>query len=801
MKFLSLLFTLCIAQLSVAQLNVGYQNPHPDILKYADVDLPPITRLNDAKTMAVFLGRDQYKSLAELSEPELRLAGLRINPVTNIGSRTSYYNNFSLYHINQKKEVNIKGLPASKRFANFSWSPNQNAFAFTNTTQTGVELWVVDVSKAVAKKLTESQLNANMGMPFDWIDNDKLLVKFLPESKQALIDQQEAIPDGPTISENAGEKAQNRTYQDLLSNEADEFNFEQLTTSTLQIVDTEGDTTDFLPEGIYRSVAISPDRNQVMISEVKRPYSYLVPYYRFPFTTSVYNLQGDLIAQIDDSPLDEERPKGFMSTKTGKRSISWREDQPASLVWVEALDGGDANVEADFRDEIFTQDSPFTANPKSLGKTTLRYSGIEWGDEDTAILYEYWWNDRTIKTTLFNPQETVQTGRVIEERNYQDIYSDPGNFVSHKNEFGKYVLLEENGKLFLTGDGYSEEGILPFFDEFSISTLETTRRWQAKLGNELEDIVDVIDAEKGILFERIESPTSYPNYYIRDINKGVEQVTFFDNPFEGMNQVSKQIIEYQRADGVDLSATLYLPADYNKNSGEKLPMLLWAYPREFKDSSTAGQKSTSPNEFTYPYYGSPIYWVNRGYAVLDDAAFPIVGEGEKEPNDSFIDQLVSNAEAAINAVDELGYIDTERVAVGGHSYGAFMTANLLTHSDLFAAGIARSGAYNRSLTPFGFQSEERNFWEASDVYFTMSPFMNAEKMKHPLLLIHGEADNNSGTYPMQSERYFNALKGLGATVRLVMLPKESHGYRAKENIMHMLWEQDQWLEKHVKNKQ
>ena len=801
MKFLLFILTLCALQFSVAQVNVGYQMPHADILQYADVDLPPITFLNDAKTMAVFSGRDQYKSLAELSEQEMRLAGLRINPVTNIGSRTRYYNQFTLYNMETKTEIPIQHLPNSKRFANFSWSPEQTHFAFTNTTKTGVELWVVNVNEAKAHKISTNYLNANMGSPFDWIDNSNLLVKLLPESKQNLIDQQQAIPDGPTISENAGEKAQNRTYQDLLSNEADEFNFEQLTTSTLQTIGLDGTKSEFLPEGIYRSVSVSPDGNHVMISEVQRPYSYLVPYYRFPFTTSVYNLQGNLIAQINDSPLDEERPKGFMSTKTGKRSISWRSDKPASLVWVEALDGGDANIEAEFRDEIFTQDAPFTSEPKSLGKTTLRYSGIQWGDVDTAVLYEYWWNNRTLRTVLFDPTTTVQQGKLVQERNYQDIYSDLGEFVTRKNEFGKQTLWEENNNLYLIGDGFSDEGILPFFDELDVNTLEKHRIWQAELGDELEEIVDVIDAEEGILFERIESPTSYPNYFIRDINSDVEQVTFFSNPFEGMNDVSKEVIEYKRADGVDLSATLYLPADYDKNSGEQLPMLLWAYPREYKDSSTAGQKSTSPNEFTYPHYGSPIYWVNRGYAILDDAAFPIVGEGENEPNDSFIDQLVANAEAAIDAVGELGYIDRERVAVGGHSYGAFMTANLLTHSDLFAAGIARSGAYNRSLTPFGFQSEERNFWEASDVYFTMSPFMNAEKMNYPLLLIHGEADNNSGTYPMQSERYFNALKGLGATVRLVMLPKESHGYRAKENIMHMLWEQDQWLEKHVKNKQ
>jgi len=276
---------------------------------------------------------------------------------------------------------------------------------------------------------------------------------------------------------------------------------------------------------------------------------------------------------------------------------------------------------------------------------------------------------------------------------------------------------------------------------------------------------------------------------------------FLKNPFISIQNVDKQVISYTRDDGLELSGTLYLPIGYDKDSGEKMPMIIWAYPKEFKDKGSAGQKTQNPNEFTYPYYGSMVYWVTRGYVVLDDASFPIVGEGDTEPNDSFRKQLVANAKAAIDAVDSLGYINRNKVAIGGHSYGAFMVANLLSHSDLFAAGIARSGAYNRTLTPFGFQSEERTYWEAPDVYNTMSPFMHADKMKTPLLLIHGEADNNSGTYPLQSERYFNALKGLGATTRLVILPKESHGYRAKESILHLLWEQDQWLEKYLKTEQ
>jgi dipeptidyl aminopeptidase/acylaminoacyl peptidase len=301
---------------------------------------------------------------------------------------------------------------------------------------------------------------------------------------------------------------------------------------------------------------------------------------------------------------------------------------------------------------------------------------------------------------------------------------------------------------------------------------------------------------------RIESQNEYPNYYFRNIKKknDLTPVTSFENPFKSIQNVHKEVITYKRDDGLELEGTLYLPIGYDMQNKEKMPMILWAYPREFKDKNSASQNTTNPNEFIYPYYGSPIYWVNQGYVVLDDAAFPIVGEGDEEPNDTFRTQLVGNAKAAIDAVDKMGYIDRNRVGVGGHSYGAFMVANLLSHSNLFAAGIARSGAYNRTLTPFGFQSEERSYWDSPETYYTMSPFMHADKMKTPLLLIHGEADNNSGTYPLQSERYFNALKGLGATARLVMLPKESHGYSAKESVLHVLWEQDQWLDKYVKNK-
>lgn len=792
------LFPFCIS----AQVDLGYQLPDDAILDLADAPLPPSIRLNTDATKGILLYRKSYKSIQELSEPELRLAGLRINPVTNISSRQRYYFDITLFNAEEGIESGIKGLPENARLSNFSWSHDESMIAFTNTTTTGVELYVVNIHTGELKKLTDDRLNANMGRPFYWMKNDKeLVVKYLPSDRLPLIDEAQAVPKGPTISTNEGKKAQNRTYQDLLKNKNDEFNFEQLAKCELWKISLEGTEQEWMPSDIYSGISFSPDGEYVLVTKVKQPYSYLVPYRRFPSSTDIYTKAGKHVKNLLDLPLIEDLPKGFMSTRTGPRNISWRSDKPATLFWCEALDGGDANAEADMRDVVYDLEAPFDGKQRYLLQTHNRFSGIIWGTDDMAIAYDYWWNTRNTKAYIFNPSAAKQAPKIITDRNYQDRYSDPGDFVTKENRYGRRVLDFDGDYLYLIGDGYSDEGIRPFVDRYSLSSGQTDRIYQADGSNSLESISRAIDIKEGTCLIQIESSKDFPNFYIRNVKTGdLKQMTHFENPFAAIQNVHKEVITYTREDGLELSATLYLPEGYDKEKKEKLPMLMWAYPREFKDKSSASQVTSSKHEFTYPWYGSPIFWLNRGYVVLDDAAFPIVGEGDEEPNDSFRKQLVDNAKAAIDAVDEMGYIDRNKVGVGGHSYGAFMTANLLSHSNLFAAGIARSGAYNRTLTPFGFQSEERSYWEAPDVYYTMSPFMHADKMKTPLLLIHGEADNNSGTYPMQSERYFNALKGLGATVRLVMLPKESHGYSARESVLHVLWEQDQWLEKYVKNR-
>nr|WP_298131574.1 prolyl oligopeptidase family serine peptidase [uncultured Pseudoxanthomonas sp.] len=787
-----------------AQEALPYQTPPPEILQLADVQRPPSVVTDSRKTRLVLFYRDAFKSLAELSDEELRLGGLRVNPRTNIASTTTYFNNLQVQALAGGTPRPVTGLPATPRLANFTWSPDEARLAFTHTTRVGVEAWVLDLASARATRLTEARVNGNVGNPLTWFrDNQALLVRMLPVQRPALVDTAREVPTGPIVSVSDGSKAQNRTYQDLLKNPQDEANFTVLATSELHRVPLKGRATRWRGAAMYTGESFSPDGRYVLLRTLRTPFSYLVPYSRFPYRAEVVETTGKAVVTVVDAPLAENLPKGFMAVRAGRRDIDWRADQPATLVWAEALDKGDPAVEVPFRDEGFAWEAPFTTPPRSIFKTVDRVQGVLWGDDRHAIVTDYWWNTRNTRTYLFDPSQAGAPLRELASRNYQDQYSDPGEFETRRNAVGERVLALDDGRAHLIGDGFTPEGQFPFIDRMDLASGSKERLYTSRLTGQKETIQALLDPRAGTALVRLESPTAFPNYYIRHLKQRIAPVavTHFENPFKGLQGVHKEVLAYTRADGLPLTGTLYLPAGYDRVAKtEKLPLVMWAYPAEYKDRNSAGQNTTNPNEFIFPSYGSPVYWVTRGYAVLDDAAFPIVGEGKAEPNDTFVPQLVANARAAIDAVDALGYIDRNRVAVGGHSYGAFMTANLLTHSDLFAAGIARSGAYNRTLTPFGFQQEERNYWEAPEVYNGMSPFMHVDKMKTPLLLVHGEADNNSGTFTMQSERYFNALKGFGAPTRLVLLPKESHGYAAKESVLHLLWEQDQWLERHVKQR-
>ncbi|MBK5195175.1 MAG: S9 family peptidase [Proteiniphilum sp.] len=801
--YLLTIFFLMITTLLQSQEKIVFQTPPEEILTLVDIERAPVVDMDSKKEQMLFYYRSMFKSLRDLNQPELRLGGLRINPEANISSTLTYFNDIRYKKTTDTKLQQITGLPENAQIAYISFSPDESKIAFTNTIHNGVELWVVDLSSLAALKLTDAVINANAGYPYSWFPgSNDLLVRMMPKDRATLTDPKKTIPDGPIVSVSDGEISQNRTYQDLLKNPMDEANFETLLRSELYKVSLTGAQTLWKEAGMYLDEVFSPNGEYLMLTTLAHPFSYVVPFYSFPNSTDIYTSDGQFLLNFSKQPLLDNLPVGFMATYEGKRSIHWRADKPATLAWVEALDKGDPEVVVTHRDALFQLNAPFTGTPCPLVKTINRFAGITWGNENYAVVSDRWWNTRNTKMYLFNPSDNGQAPRIIADRNYQDAYSHPGTLQTEMNALGRYTLKIDGSTAWLFGEGFTAEGQFPFIDAIDLKSLKKKRIYQSKATNQVEELLSFVDSKAGTVITRVESPREYPNYYIRNIKRKVANraLTFFENPFKSIEGVYKEVINYRRADGVALTGTLYLPAGYDRKKKERLPMIMWAYPTEYKDKSSAGQNRSNPNNFTYLSYGNPIYWVTRGYAVLDDASFPIVGEGDEQPNDTFVEQLVANAKAAIDAVDALGYIDRERVAVGGHSYGAFMTANLLSHSDLFAAGIARSGAYNRTLTPFGFQSEERNFWEATDVYNSISPFMHAHKMKTPMLIVHGEADNNSGTHTMQSERYFQALKSFGAPVRMVILPMESHGYAARENILHLLWEQDQWLEKYVKNR-
>ncbi|MDR6561385.1 MULTISPECIES: prolyl oligopeptidase family serine peptidase [unclassified Arcicella] len=777
--------------------NEGYKMPPKVIADLVTANVTPSVSVDSKGEWMVLLQRSAQPSIEQLAQPELKLAGLRINPTNNGPSRTAYFVSIKLRKVLGTDEVMIKGLPEKPLLSYASWSPDDSKIAFCNSTPDKIELWVLDITTATARKVSDLGMNAVFGHPYVWLSDGKSLIAKTVDPNRGNPPQKNAIPTGPTIVENLGKTNPSRTYQDLLKNESDEKLFEFYATSVVVKINLEGETETIIKANIIRTASTSPNGKYILVKTIHRPFSYLVPYNRFPQKIEIFGIDGVLVKTLVDNPLIENVPILFDAVQKEPRGFNWRADVPATIYWIEAQDGGDPKNEVTIRDKVFALSAPFTGNYSTIAETNYRYTGIIWANETLALMEEYWHKTRRVITKIIDPSGQHEA-QILFDRSSEDKYNEPGNPSTKKNQYSKLVMdVQKDNTVFMTGDGASAEGDRPFVDILNLTTKETTRLWRSEAPF-YERPIAILDNDKQIVLTVRESKQDNPNYFVRDLlNKNITQLTFFPHPYPALKGVAKQVLKYKRPDGVELTANLYLPADYQKEQGA-LPCLLEAYPLEFKDKSNAGQISGSPYEFTSIYWGSPIFWVTQGFAILEGASIPIVGEGNVEPNDTYLEQLVAGAKAAIDEGVRLGVVDSNRVGVMGHSYGAFMVANLLSHSDLFKAGIARSGAYNRTLTPFGFQGEERSIWQTPETYYKMSPFNYADKMKTPLLLIHGEADNNMGTFPMQSERYYNALKGLGATVRYVQLPYESHGYQAKESILHMLWEMDTWLTTYVK---
>ncbi|MDA1029059.1 MAG: prolyl oligopeptidase family serine peptidase, partial [Bacteroidetes bacterium] len=753
---LAALVLTILCSTTVQAQDEGYKTPPAALKALIDAPEAPSVSVSPDGSALLLMARESVPGIEELAQPELRIGGTRINPRNNGPSRSSYNTGIVISSIGSGVETPVTGVPIGGKIASVSWSPDGAHIGFTVSFENRIEMFLADAKTGQARRLIDSPINAVSGSAYTWLPGGKSLLVRIVSPKRGSMPVEPSVPSTPIIQENIGKTAPAVTYQDLLRTPYEEDLLEWMMASDVVNVSISGTETSLGLSGMVTSMSPSPDGKYILTETVHRPFSYLVPFYRFPTRIEVRDRTGAVVKMLTDLPLMEEVPTGSGSTTTGVRSIEWRQDRDATLAWVEALDGGDGNAKVDLRDALYQLESPFSGKAQELIRLPLRYGGVSWSDQGFALVNERWTSTRQTRTYIFNPDKPDYLSKVLFDRSYEDAYSNPGSVTTEVGPTGRRLIVTtDNGRaVYLTGAGASPEGNRPFLRKMNLSSGEVEELFRSEAPH-YESVLGWINASTGVFLTSRESTSEPPNYYLRKVGSpSMTAITHFEHPYPEMDAITKEFITYTRADGVPLSATLYLPAGYDKGRDGPLPTLLWAYPREFKSAAAAGQVTESPYRFKRVSYSGAIPYVTQGYAVLDNAAMPIVGEGDEEPNDTFVEQLRTSAEAAINEGARRGVVDPDRVAVAGHSYGAFMTANLLAHTDLFRAGIARSGAYNRTLTPFGFQAEPRTFWESPEVYFAMSPFMHADKVNEPILLIHGMADNNTGTFPIQSERFY-----------------------------------------------
>ncbi|MDR2810020.1 MAG: prolyl oligopeptidase family serine peptidase [Tannerellaceae bacterium] len=792
----------CIAQ------DMAYKTPPKEIADIALAKPSPSVVISSNGQWLLLLENVPFLLVEELAEPEYKLAGTRVNALFG-PSRREGFSGAALLDIKTKKEYPITGLPADGNILEAEWSPLSTRLALVVREKDGYYLWMVSTADRTAKKYSPRRLNrtssspgpsGNIAIRAAWLDEETLILPAVL-SDRGSFPVQSPVPQGPVVQFSDGQASPARTYQDLLKNPYDEQLFDHLFTSQPVCFSPNGEK-EIGRAAIYSQISLSPDKHFLLVTTIDRPYSYTVTMRSFPQTTAVYTPQGTLVKEINKRPVLPDG-MGYDTTSPFPRNYGWRPDKPSTLYWVEAQDEGNPRVnKAPFMDVVYQLDAPFGGEKQPLAKTTLRFQGIQWGDENFALISEASRQTRRIKTYIFAPGQPDKQPELLFDLSTDDNYANPGAPLLVYNAYRRKVLYTDktHSELLMISQGASPQGDMPYVSSYALKTRKNTILWRCTAPY-YETVVEVIDPAKLQFITSRESVSEPVNYFLHDAKKKkVEALTAFATPYPQLEGMKVEKMQYKRADGLDLTATLYTPVGYDKERDGRLPVLMWAYPREYRSANDAAQVRGSKYLFTTINYRSPVFWVTRGFAVMENVEMPIVGSNGAEPNDSFIEQLTSNAEAAAQAIYSLGVGDTSRMAVGGHSYGGFMTVNLLTHTHLFKAGIARSGAYNRTLTPFGFQAETRTYWEAPEVYYAMSPFNYAHKLSGALLLIHGEADNNTGTFPIQSERMFAAIQGHGGIGRFVLLPYESHSYSAKENILHLLYEVDTWLEKYVSRK-
>jgi len=814
MKPFSNLLPLLALALAATTVSAQYQQPPEPLLGVMRAPLPPVPDLDPTGTTLMVVQQAQFPPIARVAEPYLKLAGVRIEPriharhdmSSGYGIR-SCLEGFSLVDVASGRETAV-ALPARACPSWPSWSPDGQRFAFANTTDDGVELWLGKVEDGSTRRVENLRLNTILEDELQWLGGeDALLVKALPEHSGPA-PQRAAVPPGPEIKDATQGGGESSTYEarDTLGSPEDESLFEYYARAQLAVVDARSGAVRRVGEpAVLGEVEAAPDGRHARIDVLKRPFSYVVTWPRFAHDVAVVDLKSGTSRVLASLPAAESVP--VRGVPTGPRDFSWRASAPATLVYAEALDGGDWNTAVPERDRVLQWAAPFDGQPQEIARTAQRYAGYSWFERGSrALLSQYDANRRWYSVALVDLDRPKAAPRVLWDLSLDERYAHPGSPLMRTLRNGAEVLREHDGALFLSGMGASPQGDRPFLDRYDLASGSAQRLFRSAPDAYERVFGFAADGRTPLTWR--ESPLDPPNAFRRPIGAALadvaageaafasqaEAITRFPDPTPEVRKIRKRLVTYTRKDGVPLSFTLYTPPGYVE--GTRVPAILYAYPMDYADPSQAGQVRGSEQTFTR--LSNFRLLLLAGYALIDNAAFPIVGD-PKNAYDTYLEQLVMNAEAAVAKAVELGVVDSQRIGVTGHSHGALMTANLLAHTDLFRAGVASSGGYNKTLTPFGFQNERRSFWAAPKAYDEASSFFHADKINEPILIVHGSDDANPGTEPTQSPRLFQAVRGLGGTARLVMLPFEPHWYAARESNEHFIAEMLTWFDRYVKH--
>ena len=840
----------------------SYATPPPEL---ADAVLAPrhlnvtLSSVSPDKKWFVDEIGDGPVVMKTFSKPFHELGGVFIDHKANRARTLTIRNNAGIQLISatdgSRKPIQV---PAGLRVSNATWSPDGTAIAYFGHAEDATHIYIADVASGKSRQLSKIPILATMVSSFEFTDNGRQIAAVVIPDGRAAMPTAPTAPTGPTVKLSDSAKNRLRTFPSLMSTPYEKDLLKWHATGQLALIDVkQGTVKKFGKPDMIRSVDFAPDGKYARVTRMVEPFSYDVPVNNFGSVEEVWDATGTSLVKLNERPLnlgvqdDTQDPpaagggRGAQQNQQGRRELAWRADgQGLTYVEQEAAPertgrrGGQAGDTADDqdaasaqrggrgapqppqrKDRVYQWTAPFTdATKKVIYEHPTRLSGHRFSPDMKVLFFSERAGQNTLDKAVYldAPAQTYTLARYRAD----DIYVNPGSIVGVRGAApagggrgggrggagaagSTPVLMSADSEhVFYQGTSYAKNpndvGPKTFIDKVAIKTGTKTRIYESDNTDVYERVSTIIDPDAGSFIVTREGPTEVPQQYLVQNGQRLA-LTKNQDVTPDLTKMKLERFTVERPDGFKFRVTVNLPQNFIP--GSRPPALFWFYPREFADQDSYDRPDRTFNKNAFPNFGtrSMEFFTRLGYAVVEPDS-PIVG-AQGAMNDNYVHDLRTNLAVVIDELDKRGLADRHRLAIGGHSYGAFSAVNAMVHTPFFKAGIAGDGAYNRTLTPLGFQSERRDLWQAPHVYLGMSPFLYAQNMTGALLMYHGYADQNVGTDPDNSIRLYHALNGLGKTAALYMYPLEDHGPASRETLL-VLWARwAAWLDKYVKNPQ